>query len=185
MVAREMPARNYGRVAKLLHWLMFALVAAQFVVAFLMPDIGRGTVPGTLINLHLSIGFTIIVVIVLRWLWRMGHPVPLDTDDGPRWQHAVARVTHALLYVLLLANPFLGWANASARDWNIDVFGLFRLPHLVAARSQLGRLSGDVHIYLAWTLLGLIALHVAAALYHYFVRHDRVLQRMLPGSQTE
>jgi cytochrome b561 len=69
--------------------------------------------------------------------------------------------------------------NASARDWTITVFGLFQLPHLVAARSVLGRQAGDVHTFLAWTLLILIGLHVAAALYHFFVRRDRVLQRML------
>ncbi|HXU66595.1 MAG TPA: cytochrome b/b6 domain-containing protein, partial [Casimicrobiaceae bacterium] len=62
--------RGYGVVAKALHWLVFALVLAQFVVAIMMPDIGRGTVPGTLINLHMSIGVTILLVIVVRWLWR-------------------------------------------------------------------------------------------------------------------
>jgi cytochrome b561 len=70
--------------------------------------------------------------------------------------------------------------NASARDWRITVFGLFALPHLVAPRSPIGRQAGDVHTFLAWALLVLIGLHVAAALYHALVRHDTVLQRMLP-----
>jgi len=61
------------------------------------------------------------------------------------------------------------------------VFGQ-SLPHLVAAQSRIGRLAGDVHVYLAWSLLALVGLHVAAALYHHFGRHDRVLQRMLPGA---
>jgi cytochrome b561 len=174
-------ARSYGGMAKALHWLVFALVAAQFVVAFAMPDIGRGTKPGTLINLHMSLGFTIVAVIAVRWLWRLTHPVPLVTADVPAWEQTVARVTHALLYVLLLANPFLGWANASARDWDIVMFGQ-PLPHLVAAQSPVGRAAGDVHVWLAWSLLALIGLHVAAALYHHFVRHDDVLQRMLPGA---
>lgn len=173
--------RGYGRTAKALHWLVFALVAAQFIVAIAMPDIGRGTKPGTLINLHMSLGFGIVTVIALRWLWRVGHPVPLVTADVPLWEQTVARVTHVLLYVLLFVNPFLGWANASARDWDIVVFGK-ALPHLVAAQSRVGRVAGDVHVYLAWSLLALIGLHVAAALYHYFVRHDGVLQRMLPGA---
>jgi cytochrome b561 len=56
------------------------------------------------------------------------------------------------------------------------------MPHLVAAQSRVGRLAGDVHVYLAWSLLVLIGLHVAAALYHDFGRRDRVLQRMLPGA---
>jgi len=173
--------RAYGRMAKTLHWLVFVLVAAQFGVAFAMPDIGRGTKPDTLINLHMSLGFGIAAVIALRWLWRVGHPVPLVTADVPLWEQKVARVAHALLYVLLFVNPFLGWANASARDWDIVVFGK-ALPHLVAAQSAIGRIAGDVHVWLAWSLLALIGLHVAAALYHHFVRHDGVLQRMLPGA---
>jgi cytochrome b561 len=173
-------ARSYGRTAKVLHWLVFVLVAAQFIVAITMPDIGRGTKPDTLINLHMSLGFTIVAVIALRWVWRMGHPVPLVTADVPLWEQTVARITHRLLYGLLFVNPFLGWANASARDWDIVMFGK-ALPHLVAAQSRFGRVAGDVHVWLAWSLLALIGLHVAAALYHHFVRHDGVLQRMLPG----
>ena len=174
------PANGYSGVAKTLHWFVFALVLAQYVVAIAMPGIGRGTVPGTLINLHMSIGVVILAVVVLRWLWRIGHPVPLATQDLPGWKQPVARIVHGLLYALLAVNPILGWMNASARDWTITVFGLFRLPHLVAPRSTLGREAGDLHTFLAWTLLALIGLHVAAALYHYFVRNDGVLQRMLP-----
>jgi len=176
-------SRGYGRVAKTLHWLVFALVFAQYVVALAMPDIGRGTVPGTLINLHMSLGATILLVIVVRWLWRIGHPVPLSTA-GPRWERDVARITHALLYLLLAVNPILGWMNASARDWKITIYGIVTLPHLVAPRARIGMVAGDVHTFLAWTLLVLIGLHVAAALYHYLLRRDGVLQRMLPGAKV-
>jgi len=181
MVGDAPRARGYDGVAKTLHWLVFALVLAQFSVAIAMPDIGRGTVPGTLINLHMSIGVAILLLVAVRWLWRAGHDVPLATGDLPRWEQRVARATHVLLYALLVANPILGWANASARDWKISVFGTFSLPHLVAPRARIGMIAGDVHQFLAWTLLVLIGLHVAAALYHRFVRHDGVLQRMLPG----
>ena len=180
-----MPAptsRGYGRVAKTFHWLVFALVFAQYVVALAMPDIGRGTEPGTLINLHMSLGATILLVIVVRWLWRIGHPVPLSTA-GPHWERDVARITHALLYLLLAVNPILGWMNASARDWKITIYGI-TLPHLVAPRARIGMVAGDVHTFLAWTLLVLIGLHVAAALYHYLLRRDGVLQTMLPGAKV-
>ena len=172
--------RGYGGVAKSLHWLVFALVFAQYVVAVSMPDIGRGTVPGTLINLHMSIGATILLVIVLRWLWRVRHPVPLSTV-GPSWETDVARITHALLYVLLVVDPVLGWMNASARDWKITIYGIVTLPHVVAPRARIGMVAGDVHTFLAWTLLVLIVAHVAAALYHFLLRRDGVLERMLPG----
>lgn len=136
---------GYGRVAKCLHWLVFALVFAQYVVAITMPDVGRNTVPGTLINLHLSIGTTILAVIVVRWLWRIGHPVPLATADIQGWEQPVARGTHALLYTLLAINPILGWMNASARDWTISIFGALSLPHLVAPHALSGMIAGDIH----------------------------------------
>lgn len=179
---RKAPIQGYGPVAKALHWLVVALLIAQYVFALTMPDIGRNTVPGTLINLHMSFGLTILAVVVVRWLWRIGHPIPLATRDMPSWEQPLARIVHGALYVLLAVNPILGWMNASARDWTITVFGLFQLPHLVAARSRLGLQAGDVHTFLAWTLLVLVGLHVLAALYHYFVRNDGVLQRMLPGT---
>lgn len=171
---------SYGGVAKTLHWLVFALVFAQFAVAIAMPDIGRGTVPGALINLHMSLGISILLIVVVRWLWRIDHRVPLATADMPRWEQPVARTTHALLYLLLVVIPILGWINASARDWTIVVFGAAALPHLVAAKSRTGMQAGDVHTFLAWALLAAIGLHVAGALYHRFVRRDGVLQRMLP-----
>lgn len=175
------PVVGYDPVAKTLHWLVFVLMAAQYVVAITMPDIGRGTVPGRLINLHMSLGLTVLALVVVRWLWRIGDRIPLATSDMPGWEQPLARIVHSVLYVLLVVNPILGWMNASARDWKITVFRLFELPHLVAPRSALGREAGDVHTFLAWVLLALIGLHVAAALYHAFVRHDGVLQRMLPG----
>ena len=177
-----MSARAYGATAKSLHWLVFALVAAQFVVAFSMPNIGRDTVPATLINLHMSIGATILVVIVVRWMWRIGHPVPVAAGDLPAWERRVARTTHGLLYVLLAVDPLLGWANASARDWKITLFGVVPLPHIVAPQARAGQIAGDVHVIIAWVLLALIGMHVTGALYHYFIRRDRILQRMLPES---
>ncbi|HLX29981.1 MAG TPA: cytochrome b [Casimicrobiaceae bacterium] len=179
------PARGYGAVAKTLHWLVFALVFAQYVVAILMPGIGRNTRPGPLINLHMSLGATILIVIVIRWLWRTDHPVAIATADMPPWEQRFARATHLTLYVLLVITPILGWMNASARDFPIDVFGVIALPPLVAPHARIGMLAGDVHTFVAWALLVPIGLHVAAALYHYFVRRDRILQRMLPkGSET-
>jgi cytochrome b561 len=172
----------YGTVAKALHWSIFFLVAAQFVVAWSMPPIKRGVVPETLINLHLSLGVLILLVVIVRLLWRLGHPVPLASERGPAWLAAAARVTHVTFYVLLLVLPLLGWAAASARDWDVRPFDLTTLPRLLAPRNRAGFLAGDVHTFLSYTLLALVGMHVAAALYHYLVARDRVLQRMLPGA---
>lgn len=174
-------AARYNPVAKSLHWLVFALVFVQFVLGWTMPAIRRGVIPGRLINLHLSFGVLIMAVVVIRVLWRRVYPVAVAAEGIAPWEQKLARAIHLLLYALLLVLPILGWAAASARDWSVRVFDLVTLPHLVAAEAKIGFLAGDVHVVLSYVLLGLIGLHVAAALYHYFVRRDRVLQRMLPG----
>jgi cytochrome b561 len=170
---------EYGGIAKALHWLTVTLLLAQFLVAWTMPEIHRGTQPERLIKLHLSFGVIILVVVSLRLLWRFGHPVPLIGDNVPLWQYRGAQATHALFYLLLLGLPLMGWANASARGWTIDLFGLATLPRLLPTDSPLGRALGDIHILTSYALLALVGLHLAAALYHRFWLRDRVLSRML------
>ncbi len=172
---------GYDATAKLLHWLVVVLVFTQFIISFLMPEIGPGVVPGTLINLHLSFGVLIFAVILFRLMHRLRHPVPLDMPDSPAWERWVAVATHRLFYFLLLVAPFLGWASASAHNLPLRVFGLGPLPYLVAPKARIGLVAGDVHAVMMWTLLALIGVHALAALYHHLVRRDTVLQRMLPG----
>ncbi len=92
-----------------------------------------------------------------------------------------ARIVHWLLYLLLFVMPVLGWMAASWRGFPVILFGL-ELPKLIATRAHGFRWTGDVHGLLAtYGMLTLVGLHAAAALYHYFIRRDGVLQRMLPG----
>jgi cytochrome b561 len=106
----------------------------------------------------------------------------LLNDNVPVWLHRVALLTHWLLYLLLFALPIMGWANASARDWRPLLFGSISMPRILSTGSALGRELGDIHTLTAYVLLGLIGLHVAAALYHHFWLRDRALTRMLPGN---
>jgi cytochrome b561 len=172
---------GYAGTAKALHWTIVALLIVQFIAAWTMPDIKRDTKPDTLINLHISVGVLILFVAVLRLTWRAGHPEPPPEDGLPPRQVQSARAVHWLLYALLFVLPVLGWLNASWRGFPVIMFGL-ELPKLLATRAPGGGWTGDVHALLAtYGLLTLVGLHVAAALYHYFIRRDGVLQRMLPG----
>ncbi|HEV8501108.1 MAG TPA: cytochrome b [Casimicrobiaceae bacterium] len=173
-------APEYDATAKTLHWLMALLVLAQFVVAWLMPGIGRNTPPSALINLHFSLGVTILALIAVRFAYRISHPVPLAMPGSPPWEPQLARASHIAFYVLLLVGPPLGWASASAHGLSVTVFGIFTLPDIAAPKARWALTAGDVHAYAMWCLLALIGLHVAAALWHRLVRHDGVLQRMLP-----
>jgi cytochrome b561 len=172
---------GYTTTAKSLHWLIVALLIGQYIFAWTMPHIGRNTPVTTLISLHFTFGIIILVVAILRLVWRAFHAEPAPVDGVPPWQVQSARVIHWLLYLLLFVVPILGWINASYRGMPIVMFGA-ELPRLVGTRAPGWGWTGDVHTLLAYyVMLTLIGLHVLAGLYHYFIRRDRVLQRMLPG----
>lgn len=171
---------GYTGTAKLLHWTILALLVAQFIVAWSMPHIGRNTKPDTIINLHLTLGVVALAVAIMRLGWRATHAEPPPLDGIPPWQTRSARVIHWLLYALLVVVPVLGYVNASWRGFPVVMFGL-ELPKVMATRAPGWGWTGDVHGLLAnYLMLALVGLHVAAALYHYFIRRDGVLQRMLP-----
>lgn len=172
---------GYDPVAMLLHWVVLGLLIAQFTFAWTMPHIGRTVPSSMLIDWHVWLGVTILFVAIVRLLWRFAHREPEPEAGVPPWQTASARIIHWLLYGLLFALPILGWMNASWRGMPVGFFRAFELPKLIATRVPGWGWTGDVHTFLAnYVLLTLVGLHLAAALYHYFIRHDRVLQRMLP-----
>ncbi|MGH8192496.1 MAG: cytochrome b [Rhodanobacteraceae bacterium] len=173
---------RYTRTAIVLHWLILALLVAQYTVGWTMPHIGRKTPATTLISLHFSIGVLILGIIVVRLIWRIIHGEPASEADIPPWQLRSARVIHWLLYLLLVVVPLLGWINASYRGMPITFFWLVHVPQLVGIHAADWGWTGNIHTLVAeYAILPLVGLHVAAAFYHYFIRHDQVVQRMLPG----
>jgi cytochrome b561 len=173
--------KRYTATAKSLHWIIVLLLVVQFVIGWIMPHIGRNTQPDTLINTHFSIGMLILLVALVRLGWRLAHGEPEPLDGIPSWQMASARVVHRLLYALLFVVPLLGWINASWRGFAVVMFGV-EFPKLIATRAPGWAWTGDLHSVLAnYVMLGLVGLHVAAVIYHQFVRRDRILDRMLLG----
>jgi cytochrome b561 len=172
---------TYGPVAKGLHWLVVALLLVQYAIGLIMPDIRPGMTPEAWMNLHMSIGFVVLVVIVVRLAWRLTHPVAPESTL-PGWQRTSSEGLHWLLYLLVLASTLTGWTYASMRGWTLSLFGTVTMPALVAERSPVGRVIGEGHSILVWVLAGVIGLHVLAALGHLVVHKDRVMHRMLPGT---
>jgi len=170
----------YTGTAKSLHWLILALLIVQFVLAWMVPHIGRNTPLTTLIDLHFSFGVLILFVAAIRLIWRLTHSEPEPEAGVPPWQYQTAQMAHWLLYLLLFVVPILGWINGNWRGYSVTLFGLFQMPKVMATRAPGWSWTGDLHTLLAmYAMLPLIGLHVAAALYHHVIRRDRVLQRML------
>jgi cytochrome b561 len=173
---------SYSTSQRVLHWIMFGLIAAQYAAGSIMPHIGKDTPNESWVNWHLSLGAAILFFICLRLIMRATRPVPL-LDDGPRWQRQLASATHISIYALIPVICVLGWAAASYRGWTVYLFGFIPLPALAAKGTDWAHTAGDVHGILIYVLLVPIALHIAAAFYHQFVVRDRLLDRMTLGGK--
>jgi cytochrome b561 len=193
-----MPATNtrtrYGSVAMTLHWLIAVAIIVNLALGFFMADILSDQDPSrfAIIQFHKSLGLTVLVLSVLRLVWRIINPVP----PLPSWMSPglkmLAHATHYLLYFLIIAIPLTGWALASASPLGLptNYFGLFHWPGIPfltdLTRAQKMPLRHEffaMHMYLAFTALVLVPLHVCGALYHQF-RGDDVLRRMVPGTRV-
>lgn len=177
---RESESR-YSTVSILLHWTIAVLLIANVLVGGWMED-AEGADKFAWFSLHKALGITVFVLTLVRLGWRIGHPWPALPAHMAAWERMLARATHILFYVMLLAIPLLGWGAASAggapaTDW----FGLFPIGNLPVPRSEaLGETLGGAHKLLIKATYVLIGLHVLGAIKHQFLNRDGVLHRMLP-----
>jgi cytochrome b561 len=170
---------QYGTTAKVLHWLVVALLLVQYPIGWLMPDIHRGMKPGAAMTFHVSVGMTMLVLIVLRFAWRLTHPVVPESSLAP-WQRLSSEAAHWALYALVLATTVTGWLFASFRGWSMSFFFLAPMPMLASENAAAGKAIDGLHQAMEWALLVVIGIHVASALAHRFIYRDRIMQRMLP-----
>jgi len=186
---------RYGAVAMTFHWVIALLIATNLGLGFYFANVMDSHAPSffAVVQLHKSIGLTVLSLSVLRLAWRLVNPIPPLPNDFSARMRFVARGTHYLFYFLIIAVPLFGWATVSTspRGTPTMYFGLFQWPHLPvlstlprAAKREYVEALGSVHAILAYSALGLLLLHVGAALWHHVVRRDTVLKRMLPGTNV-
>lgn len=133
-----------------------------------------------LFNWHKWAGVTVLFLAVFRLVWRLRHAPPPPPAGLSYCQRQLAALVHALLYVLLLAVPLVGWAYSSATGFPVTWLGLVPLPDWVPRSRELAVAFKVWHWMLAWLLLLVVALHTLAALKHQFIDRDGLLSRMRP-----
>jgi cytochrome b561 len=176
--------QRYGPTAVALHWLTALLLVAGATLGLSMVDLPLGRQKLQWYAWHKWIGITVFLLTCARLTWRVGHPAPVPLESIPGWQRDAAWIAHAALYALLLLIPLSGWLYSSAAGVQVVYLGLLPLPDLVAKDKALAAALRATHVALNLTLLGLVCVHSAAALWHHFVDRDAVLKRMLPRSWT-
>lgn len=171
---------QYSRVAVILHWLLALFIAANFIIAWVADDFPKAE-RMQMMGIHKAIGLTVLALTVIRIIWRLMHKPPPLSSALAAWEVALARVTHFLFYVLLLAIPLTGWGMASGHGQPISWFGLFNVPALpVGSSKAVGGVFHESHELLGIVMLVLLGLHVLGALKHQFLDHDDTMARMLP-----
>jgi cytochrome b561 len=163
-----------------LHW-GSALLLLLAVAAILLHQRTEDTaLRALLMQLHRQAGLAVLLALAWRLALRMRVGLADHSGGMPLALHLAAQAAHMALYGVLLAVPMLGWASASAHGVQLHLFGVLPLPALVADDPDLADLLSDWHLWSAWTMLGLVLMHVAAALWHHLARRDGVLAAMLP-----
>ncbi len=169
---------RYSTVAIGFHWTIALLVLFNLAVGLLHESVPalRALMPA-----HKAVGITVLVLTAARVAWRLAHSAPALPVTMPVWQKKLAHSTHWLLYALLVVMPLSGWAMVSggAKNSPLDWFGVFSIPYLPVSKNT-GGVAHQAHGIFGWAMLALVALHIGAALYHHFIRRDRVLAGMAP-----
>jgi cytochrome b561 len=172
-------ATAYGAGARTFHWLTALLVIAALAAGWTMGGMAFSPLKLRVVSWHKWAGITVLLLTVLRLLWRQRH-VPPPLLPMPAWQRRAAQWLHGLLYLLLLLQPVLGWATTSAAGIPVVWFGVLPLPDFVPKDRALAEQLGHLHGLLGLLLSLLIVLHLLAALKHHFHDRDDTLRRMLP-----
>ncbi len=180
MTYGTLPPGGYPASSKWLHWLVAAAVLTAVPIGLVLPFTQPGPVQDALFNAHKAFGVLILILMIARIANRfiVGAPAPEPTIQ--RWQRAVSSAVHGLLYVLLIVQPVIGlWANA-AFGATVPFFGLFDIPPFVERNAELADRLFAVHRTMGIVIAALALLHIGAALQHFVIERDGVLQRMLP-----
>ena len=181
----QSPPTRYSAVAQGFHWLIAALIVLQFTFGWTAAELPLGARKLARLDLHKSFGMTILMLAVLRLLWRLfNRPSELPADMTPI-EKKLARATHVLFYVLLFVMPLTGWIMSSAKNYSVSWFHQFTWPNLIAPNERAFDLLRTTHDTLSWLLFALALLHILAALKHHFWNKDDVLKRMLPFTKSE
>ncbi len=171
---------RYTGVAQALHWVIAALIVTQFALAWSANGLPLGMHKLALLARHKSFGMTILMLAILRLLWRFGNPPPELPPGMSPIERILARGTHIAFYVFLFAMPLTGWMMSSAKSYSVSWFGLFTWPNLIAPNDAAFDFLKSTHDYLSDALFVIAALHILAALKHHFWNKDDVFLRMLP-----
>lgn len=183
--------QRYTTPAIVFHWLIALAIVTNVALAWTWPNLADAQVRPA-IDLHKSIGITVLGLAVMRLLWRLTHRPPPFPRGYAKWEATTAHVTHWLLYAVIFAMPLTGWIMDSAYEkaatTPMYLYGAFQFPRIgfitaldPATKKAVHDGFGAAHSLIAWVIYALFGLHVAGALKHQWLDGTRELRRMGVG----
>ncbi len=170
---------KYPAPLRILHWLAVTVFTVLFITGLIMEDLDKtDPLRADLFGLHKSFGVIAIILLIVRLWVRLRSTLPDLPPSLQDWEVTVAHWGHRGLYALMIATPLAGWAHSDLHGRPVKLFGL-PLPKLFPTIENIGSTTGLIHTVLAFTLLGLVAVHVAAVIKHRYVDRTDVLHRIL------
>jgi cytochrome b561 len=173
--------QRFTPLQRLLHWLMAVCILAMLFIGVGMLSTLKPKYL-TLVSIHKPLGIAILVLALVRLAVRLRYGAPSLPADLPEPMKLAAKLSHYAFYVLMIGMPLIGWGMLSAAAYPVVLFGDVHLPAILPHSDGLHTLLWNAHSYLAFVFFALILLHVAAALFHAFVRRDGVFEAMAPVS---
>jgi cytochrome b561 len=172
---------RYAFGLRAIHWAVVGLVAAAYALAEFRGWFPRGTpIRSAMMPLHFWAGIGVLLLLLPRVGLRLKHGVPAVVPPLASWERALSMLTHVALYTFLLVQPVLGVLILWSEGRGIPVpFTDIVLAPWFAPGAAIEDVAEDLHKLLATIFYWVIGLHIAAAIYHRFVRKDNVLKRML------
>ena len=175
-------AIRYGGLAVAIHWLSAGLILTQVYLGFAFGNFPKGSAErADLFTAHKTVGVVILLLALTRLAVRLIDAPPPYPADFPKWERRVAVWSHRTLYFLMIALPLTGLAAVSKRAVGgmTDLAGGTSFP--VVPIPALG----GAHELFAFTMIGLLAVHILAALKNQFLTGGPVAGRMPPFRATE
>ena len=175
--------REYGSAFKLLHWFMAVALIVMLIAGFFMGDIPKTSYWHEYIkNIHRLTGLLLLLLVLVRITLRLSSPLPHLPENMSSLEVLLSKITHIILYSLMLAIPLSGWfmTTAVGKVSKLPVIAGITLPMpWVTTNVPLAKQAHSIHQLLSWGLVVLVILHIVAAVKHHFINQDNILKRML------
>jgi cytochrome b561 len=172
--------QRFGFGRRAFHWSIATLLVVQIPLAWYMIDLPLGPDKLGKYALHKSIGMLLFTLALCRLIWALFSNRPALPATTPLYEKVLARISQALLYILVIVMPLTGWLMSSAANVPVVIFGLIKLPSLVEPDESFMESMQGAHEIQSLVLLTLTTLHILAALRHHFVKKNNILHTMLP-----